>query len=253
MSKCPLDINYSPQPHWLNKQQMCVRDLTWWRWMPAGAPSRSFTIMVGSKQYVHDIALACHSVWQGGASSVCQQSCPVSVCDLQKVRGMDVQCSKVYYHRLSLINLNGVSFHCVSWIYWRVVGRCDNTWSRKCTSCAWLQYSPSLPQPSAGQRGPRLHTPAPLFGSETHERVSQSKFERQWSEQQQWSPNESNLQLLAPSLVQGLPGVARLHSDIEVGWVSDHWAITHIHCSWVLKVLQTSQEFRMLSRSISVY
>ena len=65
-----------------------------------------------------------------------------------------------------------------------------------------------------GQSGGNCQCPVPVFELGTQERASQSEFERQWSEQQQWSPIESYLQLLAPRLVQGLPGVARLHSDL---------------------------------------
>ena len=118
---------------------------------------------------------------------------------------------------MSLFHLYCVRPHKVLWIIARVVWRCDDTWSKESFKLNWC--SPSLPQPSAGQGGANCQSPVPVFESGTQERGSQSEFEWQWSKQQQWSPTKPYLQLLDPRLVQGLPGNARLHSDL-ISWVS---------------------------------
>ena len=77
-------------------------------------------------------------------------------------------------------------------------------------------FSPSLPHPSVGQsESIGRQNKAPVVELRTQARLRQGESEH-WP-QQQWSPICSYLQSSASRFVQGLPGMAWLHSVIKIG------------------------------------
>ena len=91
--------------------------LTWCHRTPAETPSMpcSPAPAISDEHQLDDVACACYGSWNGVATVLLHQCCPVAVCDCQVVAGtggtgLNVKCSELQGEDQSLLHFNCFCF-----------------------------------------------------------------------------------------------------------------------------------------------